>query len=59
LLYLSVVAPEAREACGGAEFPGFCLLLACDRERALEIDFRFRRISVKRLERNFPGDAGS
>ena len=37
LLHLALVAPEACEAHGGAEFPGFCLLLARDRERALEI----------------------
>ena len=29
---LALVAPEAREAHCGTEFPGFCLLLACDRE---------------------------
>ena len=41
LLRPSLVAPEPREAHGGAEFPGFCLLLARDRDRPLEILFRF------------------
>src|SRR5262249_55529467 len=38
LLHLALVAPEAREACGGAEFPGFGLLLAGNGERTLEIE---------------------
>ena len=37
LLHLALVAPEACEAHGGAEFPGFGLLLTGDGERALEI----------------------
>ena len=36
LLQLTLVAPEPREAHGGAEFPGFCLLLVGDSERAFE-----------------------
>ena len=32
LLHLALVAPEACEAHGGAEFPGFGLLLPCDGE---------------------------
>jgi hypothetical protein len=39
-LHLALVAPEARKAHGGAEFPGFGLLLACDREGLLEIGCR-------------------
>ena len=46
LLHLALVAPEAREAHGGAEFPGFGLLLACDCKRTLEIAFRFCRIRL-------------
>ena len=46
LLHLALVAPEPCEAHCGAEFPGFCLLLTRDRERALEIGFRFRRIRL-------------
>ena len=38
--HLALVAPKAREAHGGAEFPGFGLLLACDRERTLEMLLR-------------------
>ena len=37
LLHLALVAPEAREAHGGAEFPRLGLLLACESECALEI----------------------
>jgi hypothetical protein len=42
LLHLALVAPEACEAHGGAEFPGLCLLRARYREGTLEISFRFR-----------------
>src|SRR6516225_2768450 len=35
LLHLTLVAPEPCEAHGGAEFQGFGLLLACDRDRSL------------------------
>ena len=35
----------------------FGLLLARDRERALEIRFRFRRIRLGRLQRDFAGNA--
>src|SRR5215831_17886919 len=44
LLHLALRAPEACEAHGGAEFPGFGLLLAGDREGVLEILFCFSRI---------------
>jgi hypothetical protein len=40
LLHLALVAPEACEAHGGAEFLGFGLLLAGDGERALETRLR-------------------
>jgi hypothetical protein len=39
----------------GAKFPGLCLLLARNRERTLEIRFRFRRL--RRLERHFTSNA--
>ena len=42
LLQLALVAPEACEAHGGAEFPGFGLLLARGGERAVVRQFRFR-----------------
>ena len=41
LLHLALVAPETREAHGGAEFPGLGLLLARNRQSALEIGFCF------------------
>ena len=46
LIPLALIAPEPRHAHRSAQFPGFCLLLTCDRERALEIRFRFRRIRL-------------
>ena len=49
LLPLTLVAPEPRHAHRRAQFPGLCLLLTRDRERTLEIRFRFRRIRFRRL----------
>ena len=57
LLPLALIAPEPRHAHCGAEFPGFCLLLTCDPERALEVRFRFCRIRGERHERDFTGNA--
>jgi hypothetical protein len=47
LLRLALVTPEAREAHGGAEFPGFCLLLARDSERMPQISMRRLANSMK------------
>jgi len=47
LLPLALVAPEARHANCGAEFPGLRLLLTRDFECALEIGSRFRRIRLR------------
>src|ERR1700731_974605 len=44
LLHLALVAPEACEAHGGAEFPGFCLLLTRDSKCAIKMLFCFFRI---------------
>ena len=44
LLQLALVAPEACEAHGGAEFPGFGLLLASDSKCAIKMLFCFFRI---------------
>jgi hypothetical protein len=57
LLHLALVAPEAREAHGGAEFPGFCLLLTSDSERTLEIRFGPGGKVIGRLESNFARNA--
>ena len=57
LLHLALVAPEACEAHGGAEFPGFCLLLTSDSERALKISFSFLGIRLLRPESDLPGNA--
>jgi hypothetical protein len=57
LLHLALVAPEPCEAHGGAEFPGFGLLLAGDREGALEICFRFRAIILRTHQPDFAGNA--
>src|SRR5215472_3312061 len=43
LLSFALIAPEARHTCRCAKFPGFSLLLARDRECALEIGCCFRR----------------
>jgi hypothetical protein len=48
-----LIAPEPRHAHRRAEFPGFCLLLARNREGALEIRFGFRRVRLRRLEQDF------
>src|SRR6476661_2504248 len=55
LLRLAMVAPEARHTHCGTEFPRFCLLRACDRECALEISLRFRRIRLRRNQRDLAG----
>ena len=47
LLHLALVAPETREAHGGAEFPGLCLLLAGDGESALELGLCLRVIPLR------------
>jgi hypothetical protein len=56
LLHLALVAPEACEAHGGAEFPGLGLLLARDSECAIKILFCFFRIRRERLERDLTGN---
>ena len=45
LLRLALVAPEPREAHGGAEFPGLGLLLAGDYECAFKILLRLSTVS--------------
>ena len=57
LLHLALVTPKTCKTDGGAEFPGFGLLLTCDSERSLEMCLRFRRIGLRRLERDLPGNA--
>jgi len=42
---------------GGAEFPGFRLLLTGDRERVLETGLRFRRVRLRRQPRDFSSHA--
>src|SRR5208282_2146045 len=44
LIQLALVATRPRHAHRRSQFPGFCLLLACDRERTLEIRLHFCRI---------------
>jgi hypothetical protein len=57
LLRLALVAPEACEAHGGAEFPGLGLLFARNGKSALEIFFGFRFIWFGRLQRDFACNA--
>jgi hypothetical protein len=55
--HLTLVTPEPRLAHGGAEFPGFGLLLACDGERALEIIFRLRCVRLRQFKGDLTGYA--
>jgi hypothetical protein len=48
---LALVAQEPRHAHRRAQFPGFCLLLASNRERSLEIRFRICVIPVPSASR--------
>jgi hypothetical protein len=57
LIPLTLVAPEPLHAHRGAQFPGFCLLLASDRKRAIKIRFCFFWIRRERFECDFPGNA--
>src|SRR5208282_6272725 len=57
LIPLALIAFKSRHAHRRAQFPGLCLLRARNRERALEIRVRFRRIRLGRLKRDFPGHA--
>jgi hypothetical protein len=56
-LHLALVAPEACEAHGGAELPGFGLLLARDLQCTLEIRLRLYHIRLWRLPRDFTSHA--
>ena len=49
LLDLALVAPEPRHVHCRPEFRLLCLLLACLRERALEMGFHFRRITLRAI----------
>src|SRR5262249_15562123 len=53
LLRLALVAPEPGEAHGGAEFPGFGLLLTGDCEGALEVSLSFGCIRIRREQCDF------
>ena len=52
LIPLALIAPEPRHAHSSAQFPGLCLLRACNSEGALEIRLRFRRLRLRRLQRD-------
>jgi hypothetical protein len=47
LIPLALIAPEPRHAHHSAQFPRLCLLLPRDRERTLEIRFRFRGVRLR------------
>jgi hypothetical protein len=53
VLHLALRAPEACEAYGGAEFPGFGLLVAGDRQCALETCLCSRYVRLRRPQRVF------
>jgi hypothetical protein len=48
---------QPRHAHRRAQLPGLYLLLTRDGERTLEICFRFRRIPLRRFQRDFAGNA--
>jgi len=53
----TLIAPEACEAHGGAEFPRFGLLLAGDGEGTSEIRLCLRCITLGQHQRDFAGNA--
>ena len=53
LIPLALIAPEPRHAHRRAQFPGLRLLLTRNRERALEVRFRFRRIRLAATSARF------
>src|SRR5271156_4460512 len=57
LLRVPLVAPEAREAHCGAQFPGLGILLARDGECAFKMRLRFRGIMLWRKQRYLASDA--
>src|SRR5262245_46795514 len=57
LMHPALVAPEAREAHGGAEFPGLGLLFASDSKGKGEMLFPLLLIRHRRCEQNFAGYA--
>jgi len=57
LLRFALIAPQACLAHRRPQFPGFCVLLARNRERTFEIRFRFRGVRQGRYKRDFSGNA--
>src|SRR5260370_14276050 len=55
----SLIAQEPRQAHGRAEFPRLCLLCSRNSQGMLEKRLRFRHVSLRRLERDFTGNAMS
>jgi hypothetical protein len=45
---LASIAPKPRQTHGGPELPGFSLLLPRNRERLLEMRFRFADVGLRR-----------
>jgi hypothetical protein len=56
-LPFSLIAQEPRQAHGRAQFPRLCLLCARKAQGMLEIRLRFRHVPLRRLERDFTGNA--
>jgi hypothetical protein len=54
LLHIALVAPEAGKAHGGAQFPRFGLLLACDGKCFFEVLFDLRYINFRAKAALFP-----
>src|SRR5882672_12589441 len=58
-LPFALIAQEPRQAHGRAQFPRLCLLCSRNGQGMLEIRLRFRHVSLRRLERDFTGNAMS
>src|SRR5687767_3131743 len=58
-LPFSLIAQEPRRARGRAQFPRLCLLRSRNGQGMLEIRLRFHHVSLRRLERDFTGNAES
>src|ERR1700676_891360 len=56
-LPFSLIAQEPRRAHGRAQFSRLCLLCSRNSQGMLEIRLRFRHVPLRRLERDFTGNA--
>jgi hypothetical protein len=52
LITFALIAPEARHAHGGAQFPGLRLLLTCNRERNRDLHIALGNLRLRFAEKN-------